>query len=840
MVGLVIVSHSRQLAEALVSLIRGTGNEAIPMVATGGVGEGAQELGTDAGDIVDAIGSVYSDEGVLVLTDLGSAVLSAELALEFLPDEQKPHIRISSAPLVEGAVSAAVQIGLGSSLQEVELEARGGLVPKQEHLDQPETSSSTDAPEADAVSSASGSVASETGNRVERVMTIINVHGLHARPAAKLIRLIGSFDAEVEVSNLSRKLGPVSGRSLNRLSSLNVLQNDRVRFSASGPQAISLLEAVESLVDDNFGEAEEQLETIPRSESENPEGLIGISDGIAIGKAFLLTSHGFEAEKAFAEDRDTEARLFTEAVERVEADLAEKKRMLVSRLSEQELEIFDAHAILLSDPELFDETLKLIADEGYKAVYAWSLRVQEVSQAYESLSDAYLRQRAKDVRDVGAQLHDALVGKDGSGELLTGISSPVVLFADDLTPTQTASFDFSIVKGVVTRFGGPTSHTAILCRALGIPAVGGFADMESVADGTMVIIDGKAGAVSIDPQEEKLAEAREAEKQKREELERLRQKAEAPAISIDGSRVEVFANIASPRDAEAAIRNGAEGSGLFRTEFLFLNRKTAPTEEEQFGAFVKVGEAFGEKPVIIRTFDIGGDKQIDYMRLPDEANPFLGVRGLRLYETHRELFTAHIRAILRAAFSFNFQIMVPMIAEVDECIRIRSAIEEVHTDLEREGVQHRWPLPIGAMIETPAAALLAGKLASRVDFFSIGSNDLTQYIMAAERGNPNLVHFADPLHPAVLSAIKLAVESAHLHGKKIGVCGEMGSDRDGIAALLALGVDEISMSPAKIPEAKERIRSLDRSRLLSLLPHLEEEGSAKAIRSFLKELEEGR
>ncbi len=832
MVGLVIVSHSRKLAEALVSLIKGTGNGNIPVAATGGIGENNSEFGTDASDIVDAINSVYSDDGVLVLTDLGSSVLSAELALDFLPDEHKSNIKISSAPLVEGAVSAAVQIGLNASLADTVREASGGLIPKQEHLDQ-------DGQETDSGNENNRKEDVNTGGShyIEQILTVHTVHGLHARPAAKLIQLIATFDADAEISNISKNRGPVSAKSLNRLLSLNVLKNDSIRISAAGKQAKSLVDAVTALVNENFGEITEVQDTATGyTQKEKKQGsLTGISDGIAVGKAFIIATHVEEVKKAFTTDREKEQRIFIDAAVKVEKNILKRKQELASKVSGQETGIFDAHLILLKDPELYDTALQLIGKEGYTAAYAWAERVKAVSRNYELLTDEYLRQRAKDVLDVGSQMAEILAGTTNTG-IKVKTEKPVILFADDLTPSQTASFDSRTIAGIVTRYGGPTSHTAILCRALAIPAVCGFTAFDTVTEGKTMVIDGSKGQILSNPTEEELAEAETAAAQRSAEQKKLQESAGTPAVTADGSRIELWANLASPEDAEMAVRYGAEGSGLFRTEFLFLNRTTAPDEEEQYEAFMKVGKAFGQKPVIIRTFDIGGDKQIDYMSLPDEANPFLGVRGIRLYEKNRDIFTVHIRAILRAAVPWNFRIMVPMITEAEECAHIRKEIEKIHIKLELENIKHRWPIPIGAMIETPAAAILTGTLAQEADFFSIGSNDLTQYVMAAERGNQNLSRFSDPMHPAVLSVIRQAVEGAHRYGKQIGLCGEMGSDMAGIAALIGLGIDEISLTSVRIPEAKAFVRTLYRSQLEALVPRLEEKKNAEETRSLIRKI----
>jgi phosphoenolpyruvate-protein phosphotransferase len=387
---------------------------------------------------------------------------------------------------------------------------------------------------------------------------------------------------------------------------------------------------------------------------------------------------------------------------------------------------------------------------------------------------------------------------------------PVILYADDLTPTETSQLDMQKVLGIVTAGGGPTSHSAILARALGIPAVAGAGRMlDRRPSGTLIGLNGFTGEIWLDPSEDVQAEIRQCRAEWLSGREELLKTSRQLGMTKDGRRVEVFANIGSLNDARAAVQNGAEGVGLLRTEFLFLTRETAPSEEEQCYVLREIFETMGpDRPVTVRTLDVGGDKELPYIQLPEEPNPFLGLRALRLSLSRPDLFLTQLRAILRAADGYPCRIMFPMVADVEEIRKARRWMEKAHQDLTEESKPHAWPVELGIMIEIPSAALLAPVFAHEVDFFSIGTNDLTQYTLAAERGNPALHHLADGLHPAVLRLIGEVVEASHQAGKWTGICGELGGDPEATPILVGLGVDELSLNPAGIPRIKSLLREL--------------------------------
>jgi len=827
MVGLVIVSHSRELANALVNLVKQVASTKIPMVVAAGVGENRTEFGTDAVEISEAITSVYSPDGVLVLMDLGSAVLSAQMATELLPPEMAEHIRFCSAPLIEGSIAAAVQIGLGGTLDAVCKEAKQALLPKQEQIGDPSD-----------VQPVKQTVITENGKQL--VLTLHNLHGLHARPAARFVQTVASFNAEVTVANLTNGKGPVSARSLNSVATLGAVEEHQIRITASGPESDSVLDAIKMLVDNNFGEqtAPQAVAAIPSiSPADNLPATDGsmkavpISDGIALGPLYRYQAQLPPISREPAQNPSHEWALLEKAISTTSEAIHVRHQQLKTSIGEAEAAIFEAHLLILQDPDLSNQARREIYERHQNAAVAWSDTTAKIAADYRALDDAYIQQRAADVEDVGNQVLFALAGKAASAPIV--LTEPVILFAQDITPTETAQLDMTKILGIMTVGGGPTSHSAILARALGIPAISGASpSMEHLPLGTSIALDGFNGKVWANPEPAIQADL----KARREAWLETRQKLLLTSHSIaktrDGHHVEVFANIGNVQDAENAVKNGAEGIGLLRTEFLFLTRETPPTEAEQLTVLRQIGAVMGDRPVTVRTLDVGGDKEVPYIKLPPEANPFLGVRAIRMSLRNTDLFMAQLRAILRAAADFQFRIMFPMIANVDEVRQARAWLEKAHQQLVDENLPHAWPIETGIMVEIPSAALLSPILAREVDFFSIGTNDLTQYTLAAERGNPLLSNMADALHPAVLQLIGKVVQAAHAEGKWVGVCGELAGDPLAAPVLVGLGVDELSLNPGGIPLTKSIIRAIDTTEVRALAKQILEAESVSEIRKM--------
>jgi phosphoenolpyruvate-protein phosphotransferase len=535
---------------------------------------------------------------------------------------------------------------------------------------------------------------------------------------------------------------------------------------------------------------------------------IPVSEGIACGQVHFYRAHLLPVLQTTIEDPASEERRLIAALEAVQRAILARQDRLRSQIGSDQASIFDAHRLILQDPDLLSRTHARIDGQRLNAAAAWQASIIETAQAYQELADPYLQARSADVLDVGDQVLRVLLGVETASPIR--LSGPAILFADELSPGETVSLDPEQVLGLVTASGGPTSHSAILARALGLPALTGV-DLArlGVEEGASIAMDGAAGLVWLEPSGDMIQDMEGRRLAWLAGRQALLESSHAPAQTQDGRLIDVAANVGSLATAHAAVLNGAQGIGVLRTEFLYLDRETPPSEEEQVDALQEIARILGGQPVIVRTLDVGGDKALRYIQVPQEANPYLGVRGLRLSLRLPELFLGQLRAILRAGADYPLRVMYPMVTGLEEVFQAKALLEQAHRSLETEGISHRWPVEIGIMIEVPAAALISPYLAPHVDFFSVGTNDLTQYTLAAERGNPDLAGLADALHPAVLRLVSQVVAAAHQHGKWAGACGEVAGDPQAVPLLLGLGVDELSMNPADIPAVKQAIREVD-------------------------------
>ena len=826
MVGLVIVSHSRALADALVELVRAAAGAELPVAAAGGVGDNRRDLGTDATDVAAAIVSVYDADGVVVLMDLGSAVLSAETALEFIDGKMRPHIRFCDAPMVEGAVAAGVQISLGSDLETVCREARRALAPKTRRL--------SPAAETTADASAPGQSPDTDSTWQQRRFTVRAPHGMHARPAARFVRTAAAFDAHIRVKKDGTPTPPVPATSLNSLTTLGIGSGDTMVVSATGPQGAEALEALQHLVEtERSGPGQPAAESagpsLPAADAAGGMAAIAVSDGIAIGPIFHLRQSVPDIPEYRNQDPGREWHRLQQAIAAAHRAITQNAQAIGHLPGADRTAIFDAHLLMLEDPELLERVRQRIFTDRQNAAFAWHRAIRDIAESYRSLADSYLRERSADVLDVGRQVLLSLTeAPDTAGPAL---AEPSVVAARSLSPNQTARLDMDNVLGLVTVAGGPTAHSAILARALGIPAVSGAdPSVLAVAAGTRVAVDGFQGTVWTDPP----SEIRKSLKHRRDRwLERrqvLGRRCHRPAITGDGHRIMIGANIGLPAEAGPAVSAGAEAVGLLRTEFLFMTRTAPPPESEQAKTLREIARAMGGRPIRVRTLDIGGDKTVSYLDHPAEANPLLGVRGIRWSLRHPDLFRTQLRAILQAADAGDLRILFPMVSRSEEIDRARAHLEAAHRSLAAEYTAHRWPIPFGIMIETPAAALTSASFARQVDFFSIGTNDLTQYTLAAARDNPELAGWADGLHPAVLGLVRQVVAAAHGQQKTVGICGELAADPAAVPVLIGLGVDELSMSPAAIPPIKDTIRRINFSAAVGLAEKVCRTDNAAAAR----------
>jgi len=564
------------------------------------------------------------------------------------------------------------------------------------------------------------------------------------------------------------------------------------------------------------------------------EGLAA-SPGIAIGPAFVYLPEPPAVRQArSATDAERERQHLDRALTEAQQQLAQIYKQSVAEVGEDTASIFLAHQEFLQDPAVLDE-VRARMDSGLSAAAAVEDGFEMYAQQLEALEDSYYRERALDLRDVSRRLRRILSGTQDDG--LSDLQAAVIVVAHDLTPSDTAQMDKTKVLGFCTATGGLTSHTAIIARILGIPAAVGLGDtILQVAPGTPLIVDGHAGTVPAAPDEETTrgyVQRRDAQAAK-QELDKAA--AQRPGSTQDGHHVEVVANIADAASARTALEFGAEGVGLFRTEYLFLNRQSVPTEEQQYQEYRAVADVLGSRPLIIRTLDIGGDKQLPYLDIGAELNPFLGWRAIRLCLDTPQIFEPQLRAILRASVNRNVQIMFPMIATLDEIRRARQVLERVKEQLAHQGTLFDPQTQIGIMVEVPAAALMADVLAQHVDFFSIGSNDLIQYTMACDRGNEKVSYLYDPLYPAVLRLIQRVIDAAHQHGKWVGMCGEMAGEPEAIPLLLGMGLDEFSMNAASIPAAKALIATLTLKDAQEFARVALTKSTAQEVREYLRSL----
>ncbi len=532
------------------------------------------------------------------------------------------------------------------------------------------------------------------------------------------------------------------------------------------------------------------------------------SPGIAFAKALLLKEDEIviNNESVAEANIENEVQRFFDARSKSSQQLEAIKEMAGRTFGEEKEAIFEGHIMLLEDEELEGDIVTLIRDERFSAEKAIHQAIEQYASMMAELDDPYLRERATDFRDIGTRLVKNALGMEIVN--LSTIDEEVILVAHDLTPSETAQINLNFVRGFVTDIGGRTSHTSIMARSLELPAIVGTNDItKQVKSGDFLVLDALQNSVLINPSDEQLKKLKDAQAKFLAEKAELAKLKELPAETTDGHRVEVCSNIGTIKDMDGAHRNGAEGVGLYRTEFLFMDRESLPSEEEQYQAYKEVAESMPDHPIIVRTMDIGGDKELPYMKFPKEMNPFLGWRAVRIFFDRKDIMHTQLRAILRASAYGKLRIMFPMIISVEELRALKQEIVELKAELRNEQLPFDETIEVGVMIETPAAAVIARHLAKEADFFSIGTNDLTQYTLAVDRGNELISGLYNPLSPSVLTLIKQVIDASHAEGKWTGMCGELAGDDRASLLLLGMGLDEFSMSAMSIPRVKQLIRS---------------------------------
>ncbi|WP_248323749.1 MULTISPECIES: phosphoenolpyruvate--protein phosphotransferase [unclassified Caballeronia] len=669
------------------------------------------------------------------------------------------------------------------------------------------------------------------GQAVSDEVTLPNPQGLHARPAAVFAAEAKKYTSEIRVV---RGSDSANAKSVVALMALSTSFGDKLRIEAAGPDANEAATALARLLASGSGEKPgeapapaapamtSEAAAPPRATPADANEFTGVSasPGLAVGKIVQFRREVIDVAETGESPQRERARLDAahhEARQQIEA--------LKAKLTDpSKAEILNAHLELLGDPDLNDAAIAGISD-GKSAGFAWRAAFEAQASHLEKLDNALLRERAGDIRDVGRRVLALLAG---AKQARIDVPDESILIAEELSPSDTASLDRSKVLGFCTTTGGATSHVAILARSLGIPAICGIDESAlQLSDGTLVVLDGSRGSLRRNPGADDLQKAR--ERIERQTLKRAQEQTAASklAVTADGHRIEVVANIRNAQEARDAVAAGAEGVGLLRSEFLFDNRDTAPSEEEQAAEYCAVAEALGrERPLVVRTLDVGGDKPLSYMPLPKEDNPFLGLRGVRVSLELPDFFRTQLRAILRAAPIGNLHVMFPMIATLDELRAAKRILQE-------EAGEQMSRIKVGVMIEVPSAALIAEPLAQEADFFSIGTNDLTQYTLAMDRGHPKLAKQADALHPAVLRLIGMTIDGAHRHGKWVGVCGGIASDAMAVPVLAGLGIDELSVSVPAIGSIKAQLARLTMDECRALAAKVLTLGTTAEVRALL-------
>ena len=850
MVGIVLVAHSAMLAAGVQQLVEQMVQGRVPFALAAGTDNADAPIGTDPMRVLQAIEAVYSDDGVLVLMDLGSAIMSAEAAIDLLPRAQQAQIYLCEAPLVEGALAAAVVAAGGASIGRVLAEARQAQAAKSAQLAPilrvtPLATAATD------TLSTNEQTDGWAVPTVAKTLTlrVPNALGLHARPAARLVGLVNGYDVTVTINKGSRI---ADAASINQLITLGARQGDELTVHGQGPDADLVLTAIATLIANNFGDSTADTATpapSPTAASLSTNHLQGIpaSAGIALGAVVLLTVAPPVVEQYKISDVVAEQGRFEAALSTVLRTLAMLEQQVASRTAaglnvvpadRSAASILTAQRLMLLDATLLDRVYQQIATEQWNAEWIWQAVITDVVAQYAAVEDEYVRRRALDVREMGEWVLRTLSGQPPLPQPLT---APGILVVDELAPSDAAALDPVLVLGLITMRGGANDHSAILARTLGIPAVTGIAEaLTYLTPGRRVALDGTAGLVWLDPDPATVATLTTRRSAWLAERTALQENAQQPAVMQDGMTIQVAANIGGAAEVAGALTQGAAGVGLLRTELLFMAQATLPDEETQLQMYRAVAAALGERPLVVRTLDIGGDKPLPQMPSVHEANPFLGWRGLRYCLDNPALFRSQVRALLRLAaeqtIPGRIKIMLPMVSTVAEVLAAKAFVAAEAAQLFTAGDAVSHLPPLGIMIETPAAVFHAAPLAQQVDFFSIGTNDLTQYVMAADRSNARVAGLVKHWQPPLLQAIAQVAHAAQLAGIPVSVCGEMAADPQAAVFLIGLGIHELSMSASAIPAVKAQLRRLDQSRATALAQQLLRLSTVEEVEAYLAEL----
>ncbi|MEZ6853765.1 phosphoenolpyruvate--protein phosphotransferase [Halodesulfovibrio aestuarii] len=795
MVGIVLVSHSIRLAEGIREIVGQMTQHSVPMAVAAGTNDEENPIGTDPVKILNAVKQVQQGDGVLVLMDFGSAMLSTEAAIDLLPEVERRDIVLSPAPLVEGAMAAAVQVSLGADMETV-LEELASIVQfkaKQLGIEKTEffvAMRNVDTP--------------PSGKKSEEISLVIpNKLGLHARPAARIVGTVGGYVSDVW---LIRGTESANARSLNQITMLAVSQGESIMFRAVGEDAKDVLTALRALAGVNFGDVDKPDFTL-RKES-IPQGGIAASPGSALGPVVWYRPMLPKIERKIVSDAENEMVRLAEAIAMARIELAElEQKTSGNAATVEEAEFFALHSMLLDDPYITCSAHDFITKSKYNAESAWVETIEKTMERYRTLQNEYVRGRAVDVLDVGTRVLRALTGEVFHGPK---VEEPAILVATDLGASDMVDLDKENVLGIVTQEGGATSHVAIFSRALKIPAVAGANGLvDSLQDGDIIGINGSTGEVWTSPssrEQEKLALLR---SQWDTHLQEVRQKAVEPAVTRDGKSIRVDVNVKSVSEIKAALDAGADGIGILSTEYLYLNRDSAPSEEEQYQEYMKAAAMMKGDPLVISTADLGGENALPYLdKNPTERNVGFDRRGVRYSLAHRDMFLQQIKALLRTAAEFPIKVLVPMVSHLTELREVYAVINEARVMLKKDSIPCSVNVDLGIVIEVPASVFLADQLAREADFFVLGGDDLARYVMVYDAKNSVLGTEFTQLHPAILRIMRDIIRLAHDAGIPVSVGGGITSNLQAVFVLVGLGIDSLAVSATSLEQTKNLIRSI--------------------------------
>lgn len=795
MVGLVLVSHSKRLVSGILDVVEQMTQGTVPVVVAAGSGDDENPIGTNPLIVMSAIEAAQQGDGVIVLVDFGSAIITAETAVDLLPDDEQKKVFLSPAPFVEGSLAAAVQISLGENIETILKEISSIIPTKAKRL----------GIESDGLYAATkNKEIPPSRDKSEEISIVVpNQLGLHARPAARIAGTLGGYVADVW---LIRGAESANARSLNQVTMLTIQQGETVQFRAQGADSKDALSALLALASENFGDVDKPDFRL-RGASMS-QGGIAAAPGSALGPIVWYRPTLPEIKRTTVADSEGEMVRLAEAIAMARIELAElEHKASGSAESAEEAEFFALHSMLLDDPYITCSAHDLMTKSKYNAESAWAETIEKTMERYRTLQNEYVRGRAADVLDVGARVLRALTGEEFHGPEIT---EPSILVASDLGPSDMVDLDKEKVLGIVTQEGGATSHVAVFARALKIPAVAGVkALVESLLNGDIVGLNGSTGEVWISPdsrQREKIAQLR---AQWDEHLQEIRSKAVEPAVTRDGKSVRVEVNVNSADTIQDSLTAGADGIGILRTEYLYLNRDNAPSEEEQYRVYSTAAALLEGEPLVISTADLGGENALPYLESDStERNICFDKRGVRYSLAHKSMFLEQIKALLRTAAAHPIKILIPMVSQLTELREVYGIINEARAMLKKEGVPCAANVEVGVVIEVPSSVFLADQLAREADFFVLGGDDLARYVMVYDAKNSVLGTEYTELHPAILRIVRDIIRLAHDAQIPVSVGGEITSNLQAVFVLVGLGVDSLAVSATSLEQTKDLIRTI--------------------------------